>query len=215
MCDRAKPTSAPWPGQGEGAAPIWFERAFDIVLLLATRLLVAGWPISSTRPKAGEIGWWTSLFSARFYRGTGFGADCSLLSGADRNDGDRLVLGWSPGPPADRTFPGRVPGLRPSSSPAAVVLILAFNLDRDSPSPPMILGNWWYIPPRHRRNHLAAAKFVAAPASNLKGPPVVGWRRGCCRLIAWPAGGAMPHHRRQRAEHARNASIGLPRWCSG
>jgi len=157
-------------------ASAWFERAFDVVLLLATLTLLAWLArfIHETVP-IGEIGWTFVLGAITAIRVLVLIGIASLIwvpigvwIGLHPRVADRAqpVVQFLAAFPANLFFPG------------AVVLILAFNLNREIwLSPLMILGTQWYILFNVIGGTISLPAELRLAASNLGVRRILWWRR--------------------------------------
>jgi NitT/TauT family transport system permease protein len=165
-----------WRGQREVAPSPWFERAFDIVLLLAT-LAALAWMAHFIRETVplGEIGWTFILGAITAVRVLILIAVASLIwvpigvwIGLRPRIADRVqpIVQFLAAFPANLFFP------------AAVVLILRFRLNPQIwLSPLMILGTQWYILFNVIGGTISLPAELRLAASNLGVRRWLWWRR--------------------------------------
>jgi NitT/TauT family transport system permease protein len=165
-----------WRAQREVVPSIWFERAFDIVLLLAT-LAALAWMAQFIRETVplGEIGWTFVLGAITAVRVLILIAIASLIwvpigvwIGLRPQIADRAqpVVQFLAAFPANLFFP------------AAVVLILTFKLNPEIwLSPLMILGTQWYILFNVIGGTISLPAELRLAASNLGVRRWLWWRR--------------------------------------
>jgi NitT/TauT family transport system permease protein len=163
--------------RGEAAlAPVWAERAFDFALLLATLGAVAwmvGFILDAVSPR--EVGWTFVLGAITALRVLVLIAIASLIwvpigvwIGLRPQIADRAqpIVQFLAAFPANLFFP------------AAVVLILRFNLSPEIwLSPLMILGTQWYILFNVIGGTISLPAELKLAASNLGVRRVLWWRR--------------------------------------
>jgi NitT/TauT family transport system permease protein len=167
---------APRPRPGAAAQAVWFERAFDVALLVAT-LAALAWIahfILETVP-AGEIGWTFLLGAITAVRVLILIAIASVIwvpigvwIGLRPRIADRAqpIVQFLAAFPANLFFP------------AAVVLILTFQLNPQIwLSPLMILGTQWYILFNVIGGTIALPAELRLAASNLGVRRWLWWRR--------------------------------------
>ncbi|HXP02957.1 MAG TPA: ABC transporter permease subunit [Stellaceae bacterium] len=168
--------SRSWRARREVAPSVWFERAFDIALLLAT-LAALAWIahfIRETVPLS-EIGWTFVLGAITAVRVLILIAVASLIwvpigvwIGLRPQIADRVqpIVQFLAAFPANLFFP------------AAVVLILAFKLNPEIwLSPLMILGTQWYILFNVIGGTISLPAELRLAASNLGVRRWLWWRR--------------------------------------
>jgi NitT/TauT family transport system permease protein len=165
-----------WRAQREVVPSTWFERAFDIVLLLAT-LAALAWMAQFIRETVplGEIGWTFVLGAITAVRVLILIAIASLIwvpigvwIGLRPQIADRAqpVVQFLAAFPANLFFP------------AAVVLILTFKLNPEIwLSPLMILGTQWYILFNVIGGTISLPAELRLAASNLGVRRWLWWRR--------------------------------------
>ena len=165
-----------WRGRRDVAPSLWFERAFDIVLLLAT-LAALAWMAHFIRETVplGEIGWTFVLGAITAVRVLILIAVASLIwvpigvwIGLRPQIADRVqpIVQFLAAFPANLFFP------------AAVVLILRFELNPQVwLSPLMILGTQWYILFNVIGGTISLPAELRLAASNLGVRRWLWWRR--------------------------------------